>query len=127
MVEKQINFEIALSFHSPNRRVKKRGNFKPNLFFDQMELFLFCLSSNYLPYYNFMIITCAYPKKGSYFLFHQTSFEISAKNHAFVLKTKKKCVNKSPIMDKKSQSWTKKLHVKGSKEDLQISRNLLQF
>ena len=44
MVEYQIRFEFAALFHSPNSRVKKRGNFKPNLFFDQMESFLYCLA-----------------------------------------------------------------------------------
>ena len=40
------SFEFAALFHSPNRRSKKLGNFKPNLFFDQMESFLFWLSSS---------------------------------------------------------------------------------
>ena len=48
LLEKQINFEIAALFHSPNRRVKKRSNFKP-IFYDQMKSFLYCLTSNALP------------------------------------------------------------------------------
>ena len=50
MVEEQIEFEFAALFHSPNRQVKKRGNFKPNLFFDQMAYYflalVFCFLAN---------------------------------------------------------------------------------
>ena len=46
MVHKPINFEIAALFNSSNRQVKKRGKFKANLSFNQMESFLNCLSSS---------------------------------------------------------------------------------
>ena len=45
MVERQISFEFAALFHSPIRAAKKDGNFKINLFMDQMVSFLFCLCS----------------------------------------------------------------------------------
>ena len=38
-------FEIALLFHSPYKRVKKRANFKISIFFDYPESFLYCLYS----------------------------------------------------------------------------------
>ena len=41
----QIRFEFAAFFHPPMWWVKKRGNFKINLFFDQIVLFLNCLCS----------------------------------------------------------------------------------
>ena len=51
LVEKQINLEITALFHSQiNWRVKKRGHFKPNLFLDQKESFLYCLSSSSVQY-----------------------------------------------------------------------------
>ena len=58
MVEEQIRFEFTAPFHSPNRRVKKRGNFKPNLFFDQMESFICCLSSSVVA--RFFMATLAF-------------------------------------------------------------------
>ena len=57
LLEKQINFEIAALFHSPNRRVKKRSNFKP-IFYDQMKSFLYCLTSNALPCTGSTTIYC---------------------------------------------------------------------
>ena len=53
LVKKQISFEIAALFHYPYRQEKKRGNFKTNLFFNQMVSFLYCLSSNINKKYNF--------------------------------------------------------------------------
>ena len=47
MVHNKISFEIAALFHCPWRQVKKRGKFKANLSFDQMESFLYCLSSSF--------------------------------------------------------------------------------
>ena len=41
-----LSFEIAALFSSPNRRVKKRGNFKTNVLVDFIESFLYCLSSS---------------------------------------------------------------------------------
>ena len=46
LVHKQINFEIAVLFHCPYSRVKKRAKFKSNLSFDHKESFLFFLSSS---------------------------------------------------------------------------------
>ena len=45
LVERQINFETAALFLSPIRWVKKCGNFKTNLFFDQKVSFLYYLCS----------------------------------------------------------------------------------
>ena len=45
MVEKEISFEFATLFHTPYRRVKKRGKFKANLSVHQMESFLYLFSS----------------------------------------------------------------------------------
>ena len=44
--EKILCFEFAACFLSPNRRAEKGGNFKPNFFFQSIESFLYCLSSN---------------------------------------------------------------------------------
>ena len=43
LVEKQIRFEITALLYMRIQWVKKRGNFKINLFFDQMVSFLYCL------------------------------------------------------------------------------------
>ena len=60
----KISFENAALFHSPVRAVEKDGNFKINLFFNQMASFLFCLCSKiYKQLLERSIITVWLPDK----------------------------------------------------------------
>ena len=87
LVEKQINFEFAALFHLPNKRVKKRVNFKSNLIFDQMEAFLYCLGSK-LKFVS--LLNTIFPLKCPHieiinYLIHKTSYEAESKTKVFTM------------------------------------------